>query len=121
MWHANLADGKSISSKNMYWTDIKPEMVVKSVQLSHPRIPNLNLCLSGYDRYYFSKEAVQLLEVGKTNVVAEVIGAHDLKLGIGVEIRLDYTGTVKVRSYPVSDFKWAPDILREGKAPSTES
>lgn len=115
MWTANYEDGESISSKKAFWNRLPRNKKLKGIQLSHLYLPRLWLCLSGYDRYYYTQEAIAIMNGTQTvNVVAEIIGAHDLKLGVAVEIRLARTGNVTVRTYPVSIFKYASEILYDG-------
>jgi hypothetical protein len=115
MWVANFEDGSSVSSKKSFWNQLSREKKMAGIQLSHPYLPRLWLCLSGYDRYYYTQEAVVILNgTQNVNVVAEIIGAHDLKLGVAVEVRLARTGNVNVRTYPVSIYKYALEILYDG-------
>jgi len=115
VWTANFEDGTSVNSKQKFWTQLPRDKKLSGLQLSHPLIPKMYLCLSGYDLYHFVQEAIAFLENPAPNVVAEIIGAHDCKLGVVVEVRLEYTGNVKITTYPVSKFKYSPEILYEGK------
>ena len=117
MWLANFEDGKTISSKHTFWTQLKEKAdgaMMTGLQLTSAASPNLDLCLSGLDRYYFVTEAITMLTDAQSHVVAEIIGGHNLELGVGVEIRLEYTGSVKTRIYPVEKFKYAKEILVDG-------
>jgi len=120
MWLANFEDGSSINSKSCFWTQLKDQSNGKKltgVQLSHPLFPNLHLALTDLDRYYFVTEAIQFFPgSGPTapTVVAEMIGGHNLELGVGVEMRLDYKGSVKSKIYKLEKFKHTQDILVEG-------
>lgn len=115
MWLANFEDGSAISSKKMFWDRIPAGKRMTGLQLSHPHLPKLFVCLSDLDRYYFTQEAVAFLQGSQTpTVVAEIIGGHDLRLGVGVEVRLAYTGNVSTRMYPLERFKYSPKILYEG-------
>lgn len=115
MWIADFADGsESVSEERMYWTDLPTDRKLSSLQLKHPYLPKLFVRLSHYDRYYFVKEGVASFGHQGT-VVAEAIGAHDLKLGVGVEVRLEYSGNLRVLTYPVKHFKNDSSILRNGR------
>lgn len=115
MWTANFEDGSTISSKKKFWDQMSRDKRLTGIQLSHPHLPKLYICLADLDRYYFTQEAVAALQGSQTaTVVAEIIGGHDLKLGVGIEVRLAYTGNVSSRIYPVSVFKYSPNILYEG-------
>jgi hypothetical protein len=117
MWVANFEDGSSESSKKAFWTQLSREKRMSGLQLSHPYLPKLWLCLNGYDRYYFTQEAIASPSGTQTiNIISEIIGAHDVKLGVGVEIRLARTGNVDVRTYPISIFKYSPEILYDGNS-----
>jgi hypothetical protein len=121
MWMANFEDGSSESSKKAFWTQLPRGKRMSGLQLSHPYLPKLWLCLNGYDKYYFTQEAIASPSGTQTiSIIAEVIGAHDVKLGIGVEIRLARTGNVNVRTYPMSIFKYSPEILYDGNRGAKE-
>jgi len=115
MWLVNFEDGTSVSSKQIFWDKLPKEKRITGVQLSHPHLPKLYICLTDYDRYYFTQEAVAFYGASNGTVVAEVIGGHDLKLGVGIEVRLEYTGNITIKTYPVSRFKYSQSILYEGK------
>ncbi len=126
MWLANFEDGSSLSSKNTFWTQIPKDKRVSGVQLTHPHLPNLYVNLSSLDEYYFVNEAVSLLMGGSgSRIVAEIIGGHDAKLGVGVEVRLSYTGSINVRIFSWNKFRYSQDILvigsRNGKMPVLET
>jgi hypothetical protein len=115
MWLANFEGGLAISSKRSFWDRLPREKRMTGVQLSHPYLPKLFVCLSDLDRYYYTQEAVAFLQGGQSaTVVAEIIGGHDLKLGVGVEVRLSYTGSVSIRTYPLERYKYSPKILYDG-------
>ena len=132
MWLANFENGNTVSSKNTFWTQLKERangVRMTGLQLSSPLYPELSLCLSGLDRYYFCNEAVSIFggpvspegvvwdkskNAISSSVVAEIIGGHNLDLGIGVEIRLEYTGSVRTRVYAVEKYKYSKDILVDG-------
>lgn len=115
MWQASFEDGTSLHSKRTFWDQIPRGKRMSGVQLSHPHLPKLFVCLADLDHYYFTQEAVAFLQ-GSQNptVVAEIIGGHDLKLGVGIEVRLSYTGSISIRTYPVKSYKYSPAILYEG-------
>jgi len=115
MWLANFLDGSSVSSKSTNWTELPKDKKLTGVQLSHPLFPKLYLCLGDLDKYYFAKESLAFFGSEQGTVVAEIAGGHDLRLGIGIEMRLEYTGSVVTKVYPLSEFKYSPDILHEGK------
>lgn len=121
MWLANLEDGRTISEHKSYWTDLKPETKMTGLQLIHPNLPKMFICLSNYDKYYFAREAISTLPSisGKPRIVAEIIGGHDSSLGIGIEVRLEMSGSVRVKTYPIARFKYAPTILHDGKRNGT--
>lgn len=114
MWLANFEDGTSVTSKETFWTQLRRDKKLTGLQLSHPHLPKLFISLTGMDAYYFVTEAVQLLNTGSTTVVAEIIGGHNTELGVATEIRLNYTGGVKVRSYPIKSYRYSKDILVPG-------
>lgn len=117
MWLANFENGIAISSKHTFWTQLKDKAngsKMTALQLTSPHYPDLSFCLSGLDRYYFVTEAVTMLTDGSSSVVAEIIGGHNEDLGFGVEIRLEYTGTVKFKSYAIDKFKYSKEILVDG-------
>lgn len=114
MFTVNFEDGRTISSKKQYWTDLPKDSLISAVQLTHPHIPKLYICLADLDRYYYSQEAVAFMQSKTPSVVAEIIGGHDLNLGVGIEVRLSYTGNVVVRAYPLDKFKFSHEILRVG-------
>jgi len=119
MWLANFENGNTVSSKNTFWTQLKERangVRMTGLQLSSPLYPELSLCLSGLDRYYFCNEGVSIFggETVQSNIVAEIIGGHNLDLKIGVEIRLEYTGSVRTRVYAVEKYKYSKDILVDG-------
>lgn len=118
MWLANFVDGSSVSSKSTFWTQLPKEKKISGLQLSHPHFAKLFLNLAGMDKYYFLAEAIALIPqngAGSTpSVVAEVIGGHDIELGVGIEIRLDYTGNVRVRHYAIPLYRYSQEILFDG-------
>jgi hypothetical protein len=115
MWLANFSDGSTKSSKQTFWNQLPKDSKMTGLQLSHPYLPKLWICLNGYDRYYFTQEAIATMNgTQSVSVVAEIVGAHDLKLGVAVEVRLARTGNVNVRTYPISAFKYSPEILHDG-------
>jgi hypothetical protein len=113
MFVVNFEDGSSTSSRRTTWLDLPKDKKIKSVQLSHPRYPNLYVLLKGHDKFYFMKEAVA--RHGEQGVVvAEIVGGHDSSLGIGIEIRVELSGNVIVKHYDKNQFRYAAEILREG-------
>lgn len=118
MWLSNYEDGTSIGEAPgkippVFWTDLPKDKKIIAIQMSHPELPMLYICLKNYDRYYFAREAVaQHLKQGK--VTAYILGAHDLTLGVGTEVRVETNGNVRVFTYPIGKFKYSPDILRDG-------
>ena len=120
MWIANFEDGSSTDSKKMFWTQLHEDQrtkgkLMKGLQLSHPFLPRLYLNLNGYDRYYYVQDAIGIMQGSQVPIViAEIIGAHDLKLGTAVEVRLSRTGSVNVKLYSVRIFKYSPSILFKG-------
>lgn len=129
MWLANLDNGESISSKSFHWLALRQKAMegnkkVSAVQLFHPHIAKLDLTLKHMDFFYFTKEAIcspQSEDPSTPVVIAEIIGAHDLLLNSGVEIRLDYKGSVRVTVYALPKFKYDASILIPGFRPSTEA
>lgn len=115
MWLANFEDGSSVTSKQTFWTQLPKDKKLSGVQLSHPHLPKLFISLSGMDLYYFATEAIcPLTDNGAATVVAEVIGGHDLEHGVATEIRLNYNGAVRVKTYPIESYKYSKDILIPG-------
>lgn len=115
MWLVNFEDGSSISSKRTFWDKMDKGKRISGLQLSHPHLPKLYICLTDQDKYYFAQEGLAFFQGPRTpTVVAEIIGGHDLQLGIGVEVRLSYTGNVGVKTYALSQYKLSPDILYDG-------
>lgn len=115
MWQVNFADGTTTDSKKQFWNRLPRNKKIAGIQLTHVYLPRLYLCLNGYDKYYFTTEAIAAMQgTQAVNVIAEIIGAHDLRLGIAVEVRLARSGNVNVRTYPVSIFKYSPEILYDG-------
>jgi hypothetical protein len=121
MWTANIENGDSLNSKMMYWTDLSKERKLTAVQLTHPHFAKLYICLKDYDRYYYVVEAMAYPGQPTPNVLAEIIGAHDLENKIGIELKLTYQGNVQGRTYPLEKFGYTTDILipgmRVGKVP----
>lgn len=118
MWQVNFSDGSSVTSKEYYWDRLPKDRKLTGVMLSHTRMPDVHICLGDYDRYFWTKEAIALRGEENGTVLAEVLGAHDEKLGIVVEARLSVTGTIRIRTYPLSLYKYSQDILREGQRKS---
>jgi len=116
MWIANFSDGSAIDSKKAFWNKLPINgRKMTGVQLTHPYLPRLYLCLNGYDKYYFTTEAIAIVNgTQSVNIIAEIIGAHDLKLGVAVEVRLARSGSVNVKTYPLNAFKYSPEILYDG-------
>jgi hypothetical protein len=119
MWLANFEDGSSVTSKSCFWTQLREKgKKLTGIQLSHPHFQNLYLNLSDLDRYYFVTEAIAFLQAegnqSSSQVVAEIIGGHNMILGVGIEIRLDYKGSVKSRIYKLDKYRYAADILVDG-------
>lgn len=115
MWLANFEDGKSIGGTKCYWTDLPKDKKITGVQMINPNAPNMFVSLKNYDFYYFVNEAVGMYGQEKGSVVAEILGGHDLALGVGTEVRMEVSGSVKVRTYPIEKFRFTKDSLREGK------
>lgn len=115
MWLANFEDGSTISSKTSTWMDLPADRRITGVQLLHPGIHKMYLNLSSdYDKYYFVCEAAAVaLQPGQ--VVAEIIGGINEELGVVVEIRMEFTGNIFIRHFSASEFKYAKNILKEGK------
>lgn len=125
MWLANFDDGTSIHSKRTFWDKVPPGKRMTGIQLSHPHLPKLYICLADLDKYYFTQEAIAFAQGNTPTVVAEIIGGHDLRLGVGLEVRLSYTGNVKITHYSLAGgYKFSPNILYDGngngRAPSLE-
>lgn len=121
MWLANFEDGSSVTSKSCFWTQLREHhkgSKIAGVQLSHPHFQNLYLNLTDLDKYYFVTEAITFLnsetKQSGSQVVAEIIGGHNVELGVGIEVRLDYKGSVKSRVYKLENYKYSPEILVEG-------
>lgn len=113
MFVVNFEDGSSTSSRRTAWLDLPKDKKIKSVQLMHPRYPNLYVLLKGHDKFYFMKEAVA--QPGQQGVVvAEIVGGHDNELGVGIEVRVELSGNVIVKHYDRNYFRYAKEILREG-------
>lgn len=122
MWLANFEDGTAITSKTTFWTQLNKEKKLTGLQLKHPMVPNLFLNLKALDAYYFAQEAMaspQFEDPSKPVVLAEIIGGHDLLLKVGIEIRLDMRGSVKVTPYALESFRYSPQILVPGFRPTT--
>jgi len=119
VWLANLESGEGVSSKLVHWTSLSKEKKIVGLQLFHPHFQTLYLSLKYMDFFYYTKEAIaSIQDLANPTVIAEIIGGHDLTLNAGVEIRLDFKGTVKVYIYPLSKFKYDPSILIPGFKPS---
>jgi hypothetical protein len=115
MFVANFEDGSSVSSKQMYWDDIPKGKRISGLQIVHPHLPKLYITLNKLHTYFYMQEAIQTFQgSGFPSIVAEVIGGHDLKLGIVQEVRLSYMGNVTFKTYPLERFKYSPQILRDG-------
>jgi hypothetical protein len=115
VWTANFEDGSSATSKSTFWTQLPKDKKMTGLQLRHPLLPNLYLNLSNMDQFYFVTEAIQFMSSSNSEtVVAEVIGGVDLELKIVTEIRLDYTGSVKVRTKSIDSYNYSKDILIPG-------
>lgn len=117
MWLANLEDGSTVAETKQYWTDFKKETRMTGLVLTHPRIPKIFISLSNYDKYYFAREAISTIGGGssESRILADIIGGHDEALGIGIEVRMEASGSVKIKSYPIAKFKYSPSILYNGK------
>jgi hypothetical protein len=117
VWFVNLENGTSSSEEKGYWTDLSREMRLTGVQLAHPKVPKFLISLSNYDKYYFAREAVSVIGGGSDSPVvqAEIIGAHDLALNVGIEVRMELAGGVRVKAYALARYKYSPTILFEGK------
>ena len=117
MWTANFEDGTSVSSKNIYWTDIDKTKKITGVFLIHPAYPNLKLCLTGLDEYFYMQEGLALFglsgQLQSNRAVAEIIGG--VKDGVVVEQRLEYSGVVITKSYPVAKCKVSKEVMYPGK------
>lgn len=114
-WLANFEDGQSIGGSKCLWTDLPKNKRITGVQITHPDVPSLFVCLRNFDKFYFAYEAIANPGDRNGRVVAEILGGHDLALGIGTEIRMEMSGSVKVRTYPLSKFRFGPGSLHEGK------
>jgi len=115
MWNANFEDGSSVNSKQIFWKALPRTKKLAGLQLTHNFFPKVFVSLTDYDRYYFAQEAVSVLGgSSEPTTVAQVIGAHNLRLGVGIEVRLSHTGNISVKTYSVESFKYSPEILREG-------
>lgn len=112
-WLANFEDGRSIGAAKCHWIDLPKDKKITGVQLVNPNSPKTFVCLRNYDRYYFAIEAVAAPGT-QGQPVAEILGGHNLDLGVGTEIRMEFSGSVKVRTYPLSIFKFTDEILRDG-------
>jgi hypothetical protein len=117
VWFANLENGTSTSEEKGYWTDLSREVRLTGLQLAHPKSPRFLVSLSNYDKYYFAREAVSVIGGGPSEsmVQAEIIGGHDIALNVGIEVRMELTGAVRVKTYPLARYKYSPTILFEGK------
>jgi hypothetical protein len=115
VWIVNFEDGTSKSSKNCHWTDLPKDKRVTGLQLSHPMMPKLFLCITDLNQYYFVTEAIALPFQKQGAVQAEIIGGHDTKLKVGIEVRMENTGNIEIKHYPMESFKYSKDILRDGK------
>jgi len=114
LWTANMEDGNAAGSASRNWTDLPKDKKLTGVQLVIPSMPKIYVCLKNYQKYYFVTEAMANPGDRKGKITAEIIGGHDISLGVGTEIRVEVTGAVRVSTYPLDKFKFSQDILRDG-------
>jgi hypothetical protein len=113
-WLANFEDGKSIGGAKCHWIDLPKDKRITGVQMVHPEFPKSFVCLQNYDFYYFVNEATA--KVGcQGEIVAEIIGGHDTALGVGTEVKMEMSGTMKIRTYPLETFMFDLSILHVGR------
>lgn len=115
MWLVNLENGKGVCENDMYWTDLDKITKLTGVTLVNSNMPRLSIGLSNYDKYYFAREASSIIGSGEAKILAEIIGGLDESLRIGIEVRMDPSGPVNIRTYPITKFKYSPSILLDGK------
>lgn len=116
MWNANLEDGSAVNGASKTWDDLGRDKKLTGVQLMHPHVPAVSIGLAGYDQYYYYKEAVAVMQGSQEpTVLAEILGGIDHSLGILVEIRLTYTGSLRVRTRSSEKLGVSTKVLREGK------
>jgi hypothetical protein len=121
MWIANLEDGSSVNGISKTWNDVGKDKRITGVQVLHPQIPAVSFSLTGYDQYYYTKEAVGMMQGSQeATVIAEILGAINHALGVIVEVRMGYTGSIRVKAKPLSRFSYSRDILRAGKSGELE-
>lgn len=115
MWVVQFENGQGSSAKKTFWTNLPKDVKLTGLQLQHPALPKkMVLSLSELDTYFFVKEAVSGLFERRGRVVAEIIGGIDKQLGCVLEIRLEETGSVKYKVYPINKLKWEQSIMRDG-------
>jgi hypothetical protein len=122
VWLANFEDGSTVSSRLMNWTDLPTDKLITGIQLVHPGIRNLYLNLSeDYDQFFFLKEAAAVaLQPGQ--VIAEIAGGINKELGTATEVRMEsVTGNIFVHTYKLNEFRYAQQILRNGKRANHKS
>jgi len=115
VWLANFEDGRSVGGVNVNWTDLPKDKRITGVQLVQPNFPKLFVCLKNYDKYFFAQEAMAMLLARQGTPTAEILGGMVDSLGVCTEVRLEMTGNLKIRTYPISEFIYAKEILHAGK------
>ena len=116
MWRVVHEDGSAVDDQNTYWTDLpKDKLIVKaSLYLGDAFV---NKTLSGFDSYYYAKEAVGIVgSSAAPTLEAEIMGGINLETQTVEEIRFNHrTKELTVCSKPLSQYGYSKEILLPGK------
>lgn len=144
MFILKFKDGSQLNSKECKnsWDDVPTDKEIGSMQLTLPlrahrknnkgeleELPARTISISGYNRYYYSKEAVATVLVNGTpsgqpdkisgqhkgTDVAEIMGGIDDRVGLVFQVRVAKDGNISTRHFPISQLEYADHALRLGR------
>lgn len=130
MFIVHLADGETLTGKNLTWDEV-PDGIT-GIELTLPfkaeiktregeirQLPARTINLNGlYDEYYYSKEAVAKFGLdGASQLmvrdVAEIIGAINNETQLVTQIRVTVEGNIKINTFPLENLKIATTARRK--------
>jgi hypothetical protein len=118
MWNVKYADGNFVNeTSEFFWDTLPKDKKIEELQVFNQHVPTLCERLSGYDAYYYAKEAVSALHGNQEpTVIAEIFGGICKAKGTVDEVRMGHNGIITRRTFPIKELKYTPSILRDGKA-----
>lgn len=146
MFILKFRDGSQLSSKDCAdnWDSVPLHKEISSMQLTLPlkaarrndkgemeELPARTISISGYNRYYYSKEAIATVLVNHGEAsdfadkrmsgekhgtdVAEIMGGIDDRVGMVFQVRVARDGNITTRHFPIEQLEFVESSHRLGR------